>query len=62
VLSKSLAAARVRLRRNPRWAWRLIDNEEWAVKAPTKSPIGELTTRRQPSDMAVTTRPESEVA
>jgi len=62
LLSKSLTAARERVRQNPRWAWRLIDNEEWAVKAPRKSPIGELTTRRQPSDIAVTTRPESEVA
>ena len=62
LLSKSLTAARERVRHNRRWAWRLIDNEEWAVKAPRKSPIGQLTTRRQPSDIAVTTRPESEVA
>jgi len=62
LLSKSLAAARERVRHHPRWAWRLIDNEEWAVKAPRKSPIGELTTRRHPSDIAVATRPESEVA
>ena len=25
---------------------RLIDNEEWAVATPKKSPVGELTTRR----------------
>jgi hypothetical protein len=62
LLSKSLAAARERVRRNPRWAWRLIENEEWAVKPPKKSPIGELTTRRQPSDSMVTTHSEGEVA
>jgi hypothetical protein len=62
LLSRSLTAARERVRRNPRWAWRLIDNEEWAVNAPRKSPIGELTTRRQPADNAVTTQAEAEVA
>ena len=62
LLSKSLTAARERVRRNPRWAWRLIDSEEWAVKPPKRSPIGGLTTRRQPLDGAITTRPESEVA
>jgi hypothetical protein len=62
LLSKSLAAARERVRRNPKWAWRLIDNEEWAVKAPKKSPIGDLTTRHQPADNAVTSQPEAEMA
>jgi hypothetical protein len=62
LLSRSLVGARERVQRNPRWAWRLVDKEEWAVKPPKKSPIGELTTRRQLSDPAVTTRPESEVA
>jgi hypothetical protein len=62
LLSKSLAAARERVQRNPRWAWRLIDNEQWAVKAPNKSPIGELTTRRRPIENAVTTHSEGEVA
>ena len=47
-MSKALYAARGRVRRNPTWAWRLIDNEEWAVKAPKHSPVGELTTRRSP--------------
>lgn len=62
LLSKSLTAARERVRRNPRWAWRLIDDEEWAVKPPKKSPIEELTTRRQASDNAITTQPEGGVA
>jgi len=62
LLSKSLTAARERVRRNPRWASRLIDSEEWAVKSPKKSPIGQLTTRHQLPDNALTTRPESEVA
>jgi hypothetical protein len=46
LMSKALYAARERHRQNPEWAWRLIDNEEWAVAPPKKSPIGELTTRR----------------
>ena len=46
LMSKALYAARERVKRNPRWAWRLIENEEWAVKPPKKSPVGELTTRR----------------
>jgi hypothetical protein len=45
LMSKALYAARERVKRNPRWAWRLIENEEWAVKPPKKSPVGELTTR-----------------
>ena len=48
LMSKALYAARERVKRNPRWAWRLIDNEEWAIKPPKKSQIGELTTRRAP--------------
>src|SRR4029077_1752161 len=46
LMSKALYAARERVARNPSWAWRLIDNEEWAITAARKSPIGELTTRR----------------
>src|SRR5436305_10760573 len=46
LMLKALYAARERVKRNPRWAWRLIENEEWAVKPPKKSPVGELTTRR----------------
>ena len=46
LMSKALYAARERIRRNPKWAWRLIENEGWAVKRPRKSPVGDLTTRR----------------
>jgi hypothetical protein len=46
LMSKALEAARARVRQNSTWGWRLIDNEEWAVAAPRKSPVGELTTRR----------------
>src|SRR5947209_16874170 len=46
LMSRALYAARQRVRSNPRWAWRLIENEEWAIKPPKKSPVGELTTRR----------------
>jgi len=48
LMSKALYAARARVRKNPRWAWRLIENEEWAIQAPRRSPVGELTTRRVP--------------
>jgi len=46
LMSKALSGARERVRKNPTWGWRLIDNEEWAVATPKKSPVGELTTRR----------------
>ena len=48
LMSKALYAARERRRQDPEWVWRLIDNEEWSVAPPKKSPIGELTTRRTP--------------
>ena len=50
LMSKALYSARERVRRNPRWAWRLIENEEWAIKPPKKTPIGELTGRRAPQE------------
>ncbi len=46
LMSRSLYAARERARRNPQWAWRLIENEEWAIKPPKKSPVAQLTGRR----------------
>jgi hypothetical protein len=46
LMSKALYAARERVGQNRQWAWRLIENEEWAVAPPKKSPIGDLTTRR----------------
>lgn len=49
LMSKALYAARARASRTPGWAWRLIEREEWAVKAPRRSPVGELTTRRMPA-------------
>jgi hypothetical protein len=45
-MSRALYAARERLEQNPTWAWRLIEQEQWSVAPPRKSPIGELTTRR----------------
>jgi hypothetical protein len=45
LMSKALYEARERVGRNSRWAWRLIDQEEWAVAPPRKSAVGELTTR-----------------
>ena len=46
LMSKALDSARDRVRKNPTWGSRLIENEEWAVAPPRKSPVGELTTRR----------------
>jgi hypothetical protein len=53
LMSKALYSARERQRLNPAWASRLIDNEEWAIAPPKKSPIGELTTRRTHAGDAV---------
>jgi len=50
LLSRSLEAARDCVRKNPDWAWRLIQKEEWAVKPPKNSPIGGMTTRRATSE------------
>jgi len=46
LMSKALYEARDRVSKNPTWGRRLIENEEWAVAAPRKSPVGALTTRR----------------
>jgi hypothetical protein len=46
LMSKTLYEARERVRRDPRWGWRLIENEEWAIKPARKSLLGELTGRR----------------
>ena len=52
LMSRALYAARERRRQNLAWAFRLIENEEWAIAPPTKSPIGELTTRRTHAGVA----------
>ena len=48
LMTRAREDARRRNAQDPAWGWRLIDNEEWAVKAPKHSPVGELTTRRSP--------------
>jgi Fatty acid desaturase len=55
LMSKALYAARERARRDPRWGWRLIDNEQWAIAPPKKSPIGQMTTRRAPQESSAKT-------
>jgi hypothetical protein len=50
LMTKALSGARERSRKDPGWAWRLIEGEAWAVAPPKKSPVGELTTRRSHSD------------
>ena len=54
LMSKALYEARERVRANPRWGWRLIETESWAVAPPRKSPVGALTTRRLPQDAVET--------
>jgi hypothetical protein len=46
LMSKALYAARERVKRNPRWGSRLIENEGWAIQPPRRSPVGQLTGRR----------------
>jgi hypothetical protein len=54
LMSKALYGARERVRKSPKWASRMIENEEWAVAPPRRSPVGELTTRRsQAGDSAI---------
>jgi hypothetical protein len=54
LMSKALYGARERVHKNPKWASRMIENEEWAVASPRRSPVGELTTRRsQAGDSAI---------
>ena len=54
LMSKALYEARERVRKNPTWGRRLIENEEWAVIGPGKSQVGPLTTRRaNPADSSV---------
>ena len=50
LMSKALYDARERARRDPQWAWRIIENEAWAIAPAKRSPIGELTTRRLPQE------------
>jgi hypothetical protein len=46
LMSKALYEARARRVANPEWGWRLIQNEAWAVAAPKRSPVEQLTGRR----------------
>jgi hypothetical protein len=46
LMSRALDEARERVKSDPKWAWRLIENEEWAIKRPKKAQVGELTGRR----------------
>ena len=50
LMSKALYEARERSRHDARWGRRLIESEAWAVAPATRSPIGQLTTRRLPQD------------
>ena len=50
LMSKALYDARDRAAGNPSWGRRLIEAEAWAVAPPKHSPVGELTTRKAPSE------------
>jgi len=41
LMSKALYAARERVRRNPSWAWRLIENEAWAIKSRATASVAQ---------------------
>src|SRR5438067_13197259 len=43
LMSKALYEARERVRRNPRWGVRLIEQEAWAVEGPVRRLTGSLT-------------------
>jgi hypothetical protein len=45
LMSKALYEARDRVRRNPRWGARLIEQEAWAVDGPVRRLTGSLTER-----------------
>ncbi len=62
LMTKALQAARSRVRRQPDWGWRLIENEEWAVPAPRLRPVAELTTRRTAREGLATLEPEGALA
>ena len=46
LMSKALYDARARVARTPGWAWRLIEQEEWAIAEKRSSPIDHLTGRK----------------
>ncbi|HET7421837.1 MAG TPA: ferritin-like domain-containing protein [Candidatus Dormibacteraeota bacterium] len=46
LMSNALYEARERARQNPDWGRRLIEQEAWAIAAPKRSPVGELTGRK----------------
>ena len=46
LMSKALYEARERAQAQPGWGRRLIEAESWAIAAPRRSPVGELTGRR----------------
>jgi hypothetical protein len=62
LMSKTLTAARARVRKNPEWAWRLIENEAWAVRPARFQPVGELTTRRSQREGIDPLEPEAVAA
>ncbi|GAC1672611.1 MAG: ferritin-like domain-containing protein [Candidatus Dormibacteraceae bacterium] len=53
LMSRALRDARVRAQKTPGWGTRLVENEEWAIRAPRFSPVAELTGRRADADFDV---------
>ncbi len=46
LMSRAYEEAQARVRRNPEWGWRLIENEAWGVKPPRRPLVSELTGRK----------------
>jgi hypothetical protein len=50
LMTRALEESKARQRRNPAWGLRLIENEAWAVKAPRRALVDQLTGRRGGSE------------
>ena len=46
LMSRALVGARERVAANPRWAHRLVEQEEWAIEKPRFRPVEHFTTQR----------------
>ena len=62
LMTKALEAARERVGRRPDWGWRLIENEEWAVRPTRYRPVAELTKRRSAREGFAAPEPEGAMA
>jgi hypothetical protein len=57
LMTRALYGARERSRKNPQWAWRLIDSESWAVAPRRTYPVGARPGARTPTNPQSPSRP-----